>query len=148
MLTKKQKKGQASFEFMLSYGWAIFIILITVGLFIYIIPHTKNLTNNRCTFGPATPCLGVALTPENVTIVLQNNVGQTIYNLKANITLPSNTNCIVNNSATLRAEEKVTIVCDNSVIKIQSNSKIQMMLTYNKIKNGYDQVVLGDIYAK
>jgi uncharacterized protein (UPF0333 family) len=147
MLIKKQKKGQAALEFMMTYGWAILALITTVAVFAFIVPHTGDLTTNKCIFGAETPCLGAQLNSRNVTILLQNGLGQTIYNINANMTTPINNNCTVSKT-TLKAEEKLTIVCDNSIVKIKPNSKIRMTVKYKKVKNGYDQIVLGEIYAK
>ncbi|MGV8086139.1 MAG: hypothetical protein ACP5N1_00775 [Candidatus Woesearchaeota archaeon] len=147
MLIKNNKKGQMALEFMATYGWALFAVMIAIAGLAYFMPDRDSLTVNKCIFGPATPCLGTKLSPENLTIVLRNGVGQTIYNVTANMTIPPNNNCAVSNT-TLRVEETITIVCDNSITKIGPESKIKMIITYKKVKDGYNQVSQGDIYAK
>lgn len=143
---KKNKKGQVAMEFIITYGWAILVILIAIGGFIYIAPHKDSITKGRCIFSPATPCLGSVLT-ENLTVVLKNGLGQTLYNLTANITSPTNIRCNVSN-ITFNPDDKLTIRCNNNIAKISSESKVKMTVTYKKVKNGYDQVSSGEIYAK
>jgi len=148
MLTKKTKiRGQIALEFMMTYGWAILALMTVIAGLAFFMPHTASLTNDKCLFSPSVPCLGVRLTAENLTVVLRNGMSQTIYNLQANMTTPENNDCIVSNT-TLRADERLVITCDNSVLKLSSDTKIKMALTYKKIKGGYDQIALGDIYAK
>ncbi len=147
LIFKQQKKAQASIEFLMTYGWAMLALVAIAGVFIYIAPQTKSITSNKCVFSPATPCLGTELTDTEFKVALRNNLGQTIYDLQANMTYPINNDCTVS-LTNLKAEERVTITCDNTVTKLKPDSKIRMSLTYKKVRNGYDQISLGDIYAK
>jgi hypothetical protein len=131
----------------MTYGWAILAVLIVFGALAYFMPQTKSLTNNKCIFSPATPCLGVRLTTENLTVVLRNGIGQTMYNISANMTAPINNDCKLSNT-TLVAEGRLTITCNNIVVKVAPNSRVKMSVTYKKVKNGYNQISIGDIYAK
>ena len=36
MITRKNKKGQAAFEFLMTYGWAIIIVLAAIGALAYV----------------------------------------------------------------------------------------------------------------
>lgn len=147
MIIKNNKKGQMALEFMATYGWALFAVMIVIAGLAYFIPQKENLTVKKCIFGPTTPCLGTQLSVENLTLVLRNSVGQTIYNVSANMTNPINNDCKVSNT-TIRSDENIIIVCDNSLTKIEPESRIRMSIKYKKVKNGYDQISLGDIYAK
>jgi hypothetical protein len=146
-MSRRREKGQAALEFMMTYGWAIMLVMAAIGGLVYIMPHPESLTSNRCIFGPTISCLGVKLSADNLTVVLSNSVGQSIYNVSANVTMPQNVACTLGNT-TLRAEQKVIVTCDNTVMNLVSDSKIRMVVTYKKIRDGYDQTVVGEIYAK
>ena len=147
---RKTKKGQAALEFMMTYGWALLVLTAMVAGLVYVLPNTRSMTTNKCIFGATIPCLGARLTSDNLTVVLRNGVGITLYNISANITMPKNVVCTVSNT-TLRAEEKLTLVCNNtkgSGINVTKDSRIKVMLIYKKLKDGYDQVLTGEMYAK
>jgi len=82
------KKAQGALEFLMTYGWAFLVILIMIGALAYfgVLSPTKFLPE-RCTFGSQFICKDYIITyddsvpPTNVdvTLKLQNNLGQAIY---------------------------------------------------------------------
>lgn len=43
------KKAQAAIEFLMTYGWAILVILIAIGSLIYFgVPVSSNFISNKC----------------------------------------------------------------------------------------------------
>jgi len=146
----RNKKAQAALEFMMTYGWALLLLAALVGGLVYIMPHPRSLVPNKCIFGSGIPCLGTQLSSNNLTVILRNGLGQSIYNITANASAENQANCTVSNS-TARAEERITLICPNVVaggLNVTEDTKIQVQLTYRKFRNGFDQLVIGDIYAK
>jgi hypothetical protein len=153
MKVKKSKsltKGQAALEFMLTYGWALLLLTTLVAGLVYIMPHPRSLAANKCIFGSSVACLGAQLTSENLTVVLRNGLGQSIYNISAYQTMPKNMVCEVSNTS-VRADTLLTLTCNNTVVggmNITEDNRIRIELTYQKVKDGYNQIILGEIYAK
>jgi uncharacterized protein (UPF0333 family) len=144
----KRSKGQAAMEFMMTYGWAILVVLVVVAALAYIVPKQSSLTTKRCVFGSELPCLGARLSSNNLTVTLKNGLANAIYNISANVTAPIIAVCSVS-SAKIAVDGKLTITCPNSgTMNLVSDSKIKMIVRYKKTQGGYDQVVNGDIYAK
>jgi len=57
-------------------------------------------------------------------------------------------NCNVSNSS-LRAEDRLDIQCVNAgKLNLTDDARINMQVTYRKTRDGYDQIVMGEIYAK
>jgi len=146
-----KRRGQAALEFMMTYGWALLLVITLVAGLAYIMPHPKSLTANKCIFGSAIPCLGAQLNSSELTVVLRNGLGQSVYNFSAYETMPTIMMCEVSNS-TIRAEERIVIICNNSGptgMHLNDDSRIRIELTYKKVKNtGYNQSIIGEIYAK
>jgi len=140
-------KGQAALEFMMTYGWAMLLLTALVAGLVYVMPHPKTVIANKCLFGSAIPCLGSQLSSKNLTVVLSNGMGQSIYNISANVTMPIEMACDVS-STTLRAEERLIITCDNAVMKLTDDARIRIALSYKKVKDGYYQSIIGELYAK
>jgi len=147
---RNKNRAQAALEFMMTYGWALLLLTALVGGLVYIMPHPRSLVPNKCIFGSGIPCLGTQLSSNNLTIILRNGLGQSIYNITANASAENQADCIVSNS-TARAEERITLTCPNVVaggLNVTEDTKIQVQLIYKKVSSGYDQLVIGDIYAK
>ncbi len=85
----KHKKAQGALEFLMTYGWAFLVILIMIGALAYfgVLSPTKFLPE-RCTFGSQFMCKDYLITTDgstaDVTVKLQNNLGQAIYVLASN----------------------------------------------------------------
>jgi len=153
-LSKKSKiKAQVALEFIMTYGWALLLVTTLVAGLVYIMPHPKSLAANTCIFGSAVPCLGAQLNSSELTIVLRNGLGQSIYDIRANETMPSIPPwpCQVSNTTIAHAEERIVIICDNSPsgrMNLSDDTRLRVELTYKKVKDGYDQSIIGEIYAK
>ena len=144
---KNETKGQAALEFMMTYGWAVLLLMTVVSALIYAVPKPSTLTTDRCVFGPSMPCMGTKLNDTNLTIVLKNALGQTVYNFSANVTMPMQLACSVSN-ITVSPDERVVIYCSNAKLGLTTDTRLKVSLTYKKIKGGFDQTIPGEIYAK
>ncbi|MBU1198736.1 MAG: hypothetical protein KKF46_02240 [Nanoarchaeota archaeon] len=79
----KQKKAQAAFEYLTTYGWAILTALVVVGALSYFgFLNPSNLLPNKCDFGNQMECVEYRIVegpPENrVDLWLRNNFGKDI----------------------------------------------------------------------
>ena len=76
------KKGQAAMEFLMTYGWAILVVLAAIAALAYFgVLSPSNLLPEQTTFAAPLANIDQATidaTNANVTVVLKNNVGQTI----------------------------------------------------------------------
>jgi len=146
-----KSRGQAALEFMMTYGWAMLLLTALVAGLVYVMPHPKTLAANKCLFGSSIPCLGAQLSANNLTIVLRDGMGQSVYNISANVTMPTEMACDLS-STTIRAEERLVITCDNNKttggMGIKDDARIRIALSYQKIKDGYNQIIIGELYAK
>ncbi len=88
------KKAQGALEFLMTYGWAFLVILIMIGALAYfgVLNPTKFLPE-RCTFGSQFLCKDYLITggasSANVTVKLQNNLGQAIYVINSTLDVSS-----------------------------------------------------------
>jgi len=147
---RRYGKGQAAIEFMTTYGWALLIILSVIGALVYFMPNIKSLTTKTGMFAPGLTYMGSQFSSNNLTVVLQNSLAQTIYNVSAKTTVPSPINCTVSDT-TLRADRRLTIVCNNSGVgglNLSSDSKIGINVYYQKTRDGWQQINRGEVYAK
>lgn len=161
IMYRKSRKGQFALEFMMTYGWAILVVLTIISALIYFTPNIKTITSKRCTFGPATPCLGTQLTNSELNIVVRNAILQKMYEVSAEATFPETVTCSVIDSAgntltpadnTINTDERFTINCPNDPVPaglgLTDDSSVRVTITYKKSRGGFNQVSEGDIYAK
>jgi hypothetical protein len=76
------KKSQAAVEFLLTYGWVILGVMITVGALAYFgVFNTDRFVNDECSFGTQLYCEDVEVFSgpnPDMSIQFRNNFGQDI----------------------------------------------------------------------
>jgi len=78
----KTRKGQAAAEFLMTYGWAILVVLGAIGALTYFgVLDIASFLPQRCGFPPGFDCIGFAqinASGNTVTFVLANNYGSDV----------------------------------------------------------------------
>ena len=75
------KKSQAAFEYLATYGWAIITALVVVGALAYFgFLNPTNLLPNKCDFGKQMECVEYRIVSQTgeVNLILRNNFGKDI----------------------------------------------------------------------
>ncbi len=75
------KKSQAALEFLMTYGWALIMILILIAAISYFgIFNPKKILPDKCVFGPEIECISYSLAYADGTLRLRlkNNAGEMI----------------------------------------------------------------------
>ena len=72
-------KGQAAMEFLMTYGWAILVVLIVIGALAYFgVLSPSTLLPEKCTFPVSLSCLDHSVTQTYIAVSLQNGAGRDI----------------------------------------------------------------------
>jgi len=84
------RKGQAALEFMMTYGWAILVVLAAIGALSYFgILDPSKFTPDTCLASSGFACPGKPIvTSENLTFSIVNGLG---YNIVLNTTNSTDT---------------------------------------------------------
>ena len=73
------KKGQAAMEFLMTYGWAILVVIAAIAALAYFgVLDPAQLLPDRCQFPAGMDCIGKASidgVADTVTFALRNNIG-------------------------------------------------------------------------
>ena len=85
---RKKSKSQASFEYIVIYGWATLIILASVGiLYSFDLMNFNSFIGDKCSFYGQVECVESQATADNnglgdITVILLNNFGTdlVVYN--------------------------------------------------------------------
>ena len=112
----KRKKAQAALEFLMTYGWAILVVLVAVGALAYFgVLSPDKFFPDRCSLPPGLVCLDYRVESFRAVLVLKNSLGDTITinNVKVSA---NNQECSDNESITLNNNGKVVVTiteCNN-----------------------------------
>ena len=75
------KKAQAAMEFLMTYGWAILVVLIAIGALAYFgVLNPSRFLPRSCTLAPGLACdeFLVDDTGNTVTLIIRNGLGESI----------------------------------------------------------------------
>src|SRR3989338_67322 len=73
----RHNKGQAAMEFLMTYGWAILVVLVVIGALSYFgVLSPATLLPEKCTFPVSVSCTDHTVTATYLAIVLQNGAGR------------------------------------------------------------------------
>lgn len=73
------KKAQAAMEFLMTYGWAILVVLAAIGALAYFgILSPERFLPEKCMLEPGIDCTGFKVTPAETTLVLRNGMGKSL----------------------------------------------------------------------
>jgi hypothetical protein len=78
------KKGQAAMEFLMTYGWAILVVLAAIGALAYFGVLSPK-TPNACVMTSGFTCSEFKITNTTVQINLANSMGYDLTNVSINL---------------------------------------------------------------
>ena len=76
------RKAQAAMEFLMTYGWAILVVLVVIGALAYFgVLNPTRLLPPKCTFPTGINCRDFVVSDsgESITVKLINGMGRDIY---------------------------------------------------------------------
>ena len=84
----KKKRAQAAMEFLMTYGWAILVVLAAIGALAYFgVLSPDRFLPEKCTLPSGFACLDFkALGTTGFLLVIQNSAGIDMENVSVNIT--------------------------------------------------------------
>ena len=76
------RSSQAALEFIMTYGWAILVVLVAIGALAYFgVLSPDKFLPNKCTLQAGLACIDHKATGSNVQVVIQNSLGDDITNI-------------------------------------------------------------------
>lgn len=73
------RKSQAALEFIMTYGWAILVVLVAIGALAYFgVLNPDRFLPSKCTLQSGIACLDHKATPTSLTLYVQNSLGRDI----------------------------------------------------------------------
>ncbi len=71
------KSAQAAMEFLMTYGWAILVVLVVIGALAYFgVLSPSTLLPEKCTFPVSVNCVDHSVSGSAVTLIMLNGAGR------------------------------------------------------------------------
>jgi hypothetical protein len=139
------RKAQAALEFLMTYGWAILVVLIAIGALAFFgVLSPERFLPAKCTLQPGLACADHKVTPGQITVVIKNGYG-------ADITVDSMSaqNCVGVVSPALPvslangAQTTFDIPCTTPITTSKYSGILN--ITYTNADSGLQRSNIGDI---
>lgn len=133
------KRGQAALEFLMTYGWAILVVLIAIGALAYLVDF-QSLLGDRCQVGAPLYCESHKANTTDISIRLKNALPNSITVTSISLADAGSGGCSstgLTTAMTSGASQNFDITCTST-----SGDKIKSKLTvtYNDA-SGLDGIV-------
>ena len=140
------KKGQAAMEFLMTYGWAILVVIVAIAALAYFgVRNPGRFLPESCNIAPGFSC-NFQIQTSQVTVSLQNGLGQDLTNFYVNVSLCGNT---AGSTVSFLDGTNRTwpITCGSAIGTVGQRFKSDISVVYTD-DNGYGRVRTGQIIGK
>ena len=117
MQLKKRFKSQSAMEFLMTYGWAILIVLVVIAtLFYFGVLDTEMFLSDTVELSGGLHVKDAAADEDSVVFIFENNLGRTLYDFQANITQCDEGKGRLSEPVTVAAGEskKIAVFCGDT----------------------------------
>ena len=141
------KKAQAAMEFLMTYGWAILVVLAAIAALAYFgVLNPERFLPNKCTLPSGIACLDFTVEDTGaIQVAVQNSLGFEMRDMQATLTTLNCSSQTVN----LTNGGKVTFAFTGCDIG-QSGSKVNAVLNvgYTNADTGLVHTAAGTLVAQ
>ncbi|MBT4577344.1 hypothetical protein HOM13_03865 [Candidatus Woesearchaeota archaeon] len=131
------KSGQGSLEFLMTYGWAVLVVIVAVGsLNFYYFSGSSSVTPETCFLGPGLGCNDFAIYEDSLSIVIINSLGRDLGEVSI-----QNSNCLsLTDPITLDNNEERILVLEGCNFNGGDFVSEDIELTYSFIGSSIDHL--------
>ncbi len=142
------KKGQAAMEFLMTYGWAILVVLVAIGALAYFgVLNPSRFLPSSCTIAPGISCDDFKVTASSVQLLLRNGLGDDLTAVTVAINGCSTSSATSwNDGKVLGGIAGTTLTCTNNGA-VGSRFKEDVTVAYTS-GAGVSHSVTGEITTK
>ena len=144
MKFNKGKRAQAAMEFIMTYGWAILVVLAAIAALAYfgVLSPTKFLPE-KCTMPSGIPCIDSTTTTSGITLVLQNSAGFDMSGVSVSLTGTGCTGTAAGPSSLNNGDKGTyTVSC---VLTSGTQYKGSINVSYTNLNSGVAHDATGEI---
>jgi hypothetical protein len=138
------RKAQAAMEFLMTYGWAILVVLAAIGALAYFgVLSPEKFLPEKCAFPPGIACLDAKITSTGIEMEIQNSLGRDIT-----VNSIGMGNCSQNFNIDFPNGESNTFTVSCSNGEIGAKYKSDIAFDYTNKDSGMQKVAYGEITGK
>ena len=148
VLDLRCRKGQAAMEFLMTYGWAILVVLAAIGALAYFgVLSPDRFLPEKCTLPSGMACLDFAYTGTAFELVIQNSGGFDMSNVVVTV---NGTDCNAvgtpagDNVLTDGEQDIYTVTCTPAAGKFKGTVTVD----YTNMQTSLDHTKVGELIAK
>ncbi len=140
------KSGQAAMEFLMTYGWAILAVLISIAALAYFgVLNPSRFLPQSCTLFPGIACTDVTVNNAGVSLVIQNGLGQNLNPFT--ISIPGCSPASAVNGLSDGEKETIALPC-NPGLTTNSRFKNDIDIAYTPSAPGISHTRKGSIVSQ
>ena len=146
-------KGQAALEFIMTYGWAILVVLVAIGALAYFgVLSPDRLLPNKCLLQSGLSCTDSKVSRNAITVRVTNSLGADLTNVTMFTYGCATAGAIPNNASsgpvTLNNGDSgvYTWNCATSLSGTKYSSSLSM--TYNSVDSGIGHTINGTMIQR
>jgi uncharacterized protein (UPF0333 family) len=144
------KKAQAAMEFLMTYGWAILVVLVAIAALAYFgVLSPNRFLPERCTLPSGIACLDhkASDSADTIQLQVQNGMGVDLQNVT--LTVP---NCAASNATDIANGMQASLVtgdCNDDVLTVGSKyTSDAVTITYTNKDTGISHSKTGSLTTK
>ena len=147
----RNKRAQAAMEFLMTYGWAILVVLAAIAALAYFgVLSPDRFLPEKCTLPSGVACLDFTATSATVILVIQNSAGFDMNTVSVTVNSTTNNFGCVDSQAdgTLTDGEKDTFTCDAAPGLTSGKFKGVLNINYVNAQTTLAHTKAGEIILK
>ncbi len=149
------KKGQAAMEFLMTYGWAILVVLVAIGALAYFgVLNPSRFLPSSCTVAPGIGCdeFKVTASDDSVQLLLRNGMGEDLSSVSVAISgctasAEADGGDSWNDGDVLGGTDGITLTSCTGVGATDSRFKSDVAVTYTS-SGGLNHTRTGEVTTK
>ena len=147
VILNKNRKSQAAMEFLMTYGWAILVVLAAIAALAYFgVLSPEKFLPEKCLIETGFTCISSKIESSQSTIILSNGLGRSL--ISDNIDIGS---CSKTFNTSMQSEDENTFVvnpsgCGNGDLK--EIFKGEIIIKYTEKRTNLSKTAYGVITAK
>lgn len=123
---RKRRNGQAALEFLMTYGWAIMVVLIAIGALAYFgVLSPSKVLPRKCVVEAGIACTDFKVQGDSVTLVLRNGKGEDITLNRISVG-----GCAAQNLGALRNGQQKTFILSGCANAVSSSFAESINISY------------------
>jgi hypothetical protein len=139
LIMRKNTKSQAAMEFLMTYGWALLVVLIVIAALAYFgLLNPSRFLPDRVDLSPGLEVRTASVDENSIIMIIQNNMGKPLFNLQINATECNGSRGVLSDPIHLPdgKTERIIINCgDTSPVGSKFNSNLRVNYSTRTLSN-------------